>query len=87
MSFAARRRALPLLALSIAPLLLATAALAQTVTIRDSNGRIVGTRTTDSTGLVTIRDANGTVIGTEHTDTTGTTTLRDGRGTVTGTRR
>jgi len=70
-----------------AGLLLAMPAFAETTTTRDSSGRVVSTRTTDSTGLVTIRDAQGRVIGTERTDSTGTTTQRDGRGRATGTTR
>ncbi|MES2712726.1 MAG: hypothetical protein V4653_14185 [Pseudomonadota bacterium] len=71
----------------LATLLAASPALAQTSTTRDSSGRVVSTRSTDSTGLTTIRDAHGRVIGTERTNSTGTTTQRDGNGRVTGTTR
>ncbi len=70
-----------------AALLLPVAAMAQTSTYRDGQGRVVGTSSTDSTGTTTTRDAQGRVTGTERTDSTGTTTIRDAQGRVVGTRR
>jgi YD repeat-containing protein len=51
------------LTILIAAILLATAASAQT-TLRDANGRITGTVTTDSNGQRTYRDGSGRITGT-----------------------
>jgi|SRR5215831_4449867 YD repeat-containing protein len=58
----------------------ATAASAQTTTLRDANGRITGTVTTDGNGQKTFRDGSGRMTGTANTDSNGTTTFRDGFG-------
>ena len=71
--------------LAVAALLLATAASAQQTIIRDANGRITGTVTTDSNGQKTFRDGSGRTTGTANTDSNGTTTFRDGSGRTTGT--
>ena len=63
----------------------ATAASAQQTTIRDANGRITGTVSTDSNGTRTFRDGSGRMTGTANTDSNGTTTFRDGSGRMTGT--
>ena len=70
--------------LSTILLVLATAASAQT-TIRDANGRITGTVTTDSNGTKTFRDGSGRTTGTATRDSNGTTTFRDAGGRTTGT--
>jgi YD repeat-containing protein len=69
----------------IATLLLATPALAQQTVIRDANGRITTTVTTDSNGQRTFRDGSGRMTGTANTNSNGTTTFRDGSGRMTGT--
>ena len=50
--------------------------MADTVTLRDSQGRLVGTKTTDSSGRITYRDAQGRLQGTSSTDSSGRTTYR-----------
>jgi YD repeat-containing protein len=57
----------------------------QQTTIRDANGRITGTVTTDSNGMQTFRDGRGRTTGTATTDSNGTTTFRDASGRTTGT--
>jgi YD repeat-containing protein len=57
---------------------------AQTV-IRDANGRITTTVTTDSNGTQTFRDGSGRMTGTATRDSNGTITFRDGSGRTTGT--
>ena len=70
-------------------LLLATAtppALAQNQTvIRGSDGRTIGTATTDSQGTTIFRNSGGTTTGTASRDSQGTTTFRNSGGTTTGT--
>jgi hypothetical protein len=66
-------------------LVLATPAFAQQTTIRDANGRISTTITTDSNGQRTFRDGNGRLTGTANTNSNGTTTFRDGSGRINGT--
>jgi hypothetical protein len=66
-------------------LITATAVPAQQTTIRDRNGNIVSTGTTDSNGQRTWRDGSGRMIGTATTDSNGTVTIRDSRGNISGT--
>ena len=68
-------------------LTLATIAPASSQTIiRDSQGRITTTVTTDSNGQQTFRDGRGQLTGTASPpDSNGTTTFRDGSGHMTGT--
>jgi hypothetical protein len=61
------------------------AASAQQTTLRDRNGNIVSTGTTDSNGQRTWRDSSGKTIGTANTDANGQTTFRDGQGRISGT--
>ena len=56
-------------------------------TIRDSQGRIKATVTTDRYGKKTIRDSLGRIQGTETTDRYGKTTYRDAQGRIQGTRK
>ena len=63
----------------------ATAASAQQTTIRDPNGQITGTVSTDSNGQRTFRDGSGRMTGTANTDSNGTTTFRDAGGRTTDT--
>ena len=58
---------------------------AQQTIIRDANGRITTTVTTDSNGTKTFRDGTGRTTGTATTDSNGTTTFRDASGRTTGT--
>jgi hypothetical protein len=58
---------------------------AQQSTFRDSQGRTVGTASTDSQGNVTFRDSGGRTTGTASTDNGGQTTFRDAGGRTTGT--
>ena len=53
--------------------------------IRDGQGRISGTVTTDANGQQTFRDGRGRMTGTSNTDANGTTTIRDAQGRRTGT--
>jgi hypothetical protein len=62
-----------------------TIASAETTTLRDRNGSIVSTGTTDANGQRTWRDGSGRTIGTANTDTNGQTTFRDGQGRISGT--
>ncbi len=71
--------------LCIIALLLATPAFAQQTTIRDRNGNISTTITTDSNGQRTFRDGSGRTTGTANTDSNGTTTFRDRNGSISGT--
>jgi YD repeat-containing protein len=66
-------------------LVLATAASAQQTTIRNANGQITGTVSTDSNGQRTFRDGSGRMTGTANTNSNGTTTFRDAGGRTTGT--
>jgi YD repeat-containing protein len=66
-------------------LVLVVPAQAQQTTIRDANGRITTTVTTDSNGTKTFRDGTGRTTGTATTDSNGTTTFRDAGGRMTGT--
>jgi YD repeat-containing protein len=54
-------------------------------TLRDANGRITGTVTTDSNGTKTFRDGTGRTTGTATIDANGMTTFRDASGRITGT--
>ena len=65
--------------------LLIAFAKAQQSTIRDANGRISTTVTTDSNGTKTFRDGTGRTTGTVSTDSNGQRTFRDGSGRTTGT--
>ena len=65
--------------------LLIAFAKAQQTTIRDANGRISTTVTTDSNGTKTFRDGSGRTVGTATRDSNGTTTFRDASGRTTGT--
>jgi lipopolysaccharide export system protein LptA len=65
--------------------LLIAFAKAQQSTIRDANGRISTTVTTDSNGTKTFRDGTGRTTGTATIDANGMTTFRDGGGRTTGT--
>jgi hypothetical protein len=65
--------------------LVAVTAHAQQTTIRDAQGRRVGTVTTDSAGTKTFRDGSGRTTGTATRDSGGTTTFRDSQGRTTGT--
>ena len=58
--------------------------MADTVTLRDSQGRLIGTKTTDSTGRTTYRDAQGRLQGSSTTDSSGRTTYRDSQGRMKG---
>jgi YD repeat-containing protein len=58
---------------------------AQQTIIRDANGRITTTVTTDSNGQQTFRDGSGRTTGTATTDSNGTITFRDAGGRMTGT--
>lgn len=60
-------------------------AIAQQTTIRDRNGNISTTITTDSNGQRTFRDGSGQTTGTANTDSNGTTTFRDRNGSISGT--
>ena len=66
-------------------LVLVSVANAQQTTIRDANGRISTTVTTDSNGTKTFRDGSGRTTGTATRDSNGTTTFRDAGGRTTGT--
>ena len=66
-------------------LVLVAPAQAQQTIIRDANGRITTTVTTDSNGTKTFRDGAGRTTGTATTDSNGTTTFRDASGRTTGT--
>jgi len=61
------------------------AASAQSTTLRDASGRIIGTSSTDSNGTRTWRDSSGRITETTTRDANGTTTFRDGAGRITGT--
>jgi hypothetical protein len=65
-------------------LVLVSVANAQQTTIRDANGRISTTVTTDSNGTKTFRDGSGRTTGTATRDSNGTTTFRDAGGRTTG---
>jgi len=58
---------------------------AQQTTIRDANGRISTTVTTDSNGTKTFRDGTGRTTGTATIDANGMTTFRNASGRTTGT--
>ena len=66
-------------------LVLVAPAQAQQTIIRDANGRITTTVTTDSNGTKTFRDGSGRTTGTATTDSNGMTTFRDASGRTTGT--
>ena len=66
-------------------LVLVAPAQAQQTIIRDANGRITTTVTTDSNGTKTFRDGAGRTTGTATTDSNGMTTFRDASGRTTGT--
>jgi hypothetical protein len=75
------------LILTIALVLLATAALAEDQhRFYDSRGNSMGTATTGSTGATTFRDAAGRTTGTATRLPDGRTEFRDARGRLTGTR-
>ena len=65
--------------------LLIAFAKAQQSTIRDANGRISTTVTTDSNGTKTFRDGTGRTTGTATIDANGMTTFRNASGWTTGT--
>jgi hypothetical protein len=65
--------------------LLIAFAKAQQSTIRDANGRISTTVTTDSNGTKTFRDGTGRTTGTATIDANGMTTFRNASGRITGT--
>ena len=65
--------------------LLTAFAKAQQSTIRDANGRISTTVTTDSNGTKTFRDGTGRTTGTATIDANGMTTFRNASGRTTGT--
>ena len=65
--------------------LLIAFAKAQQSTIRDANGRISTTVTTDSNGTKTFRDGTGRTTGTATIDANGMTTFRNASGRTTGT--
>jgi len=65
--------------------LLIAFAKAQQTTIRDANGRISTTVTTDSNGTKTFRDGTGRTTGTATIDANGMTTFRNASGRITGT--
>ena len=65
--------------------LLIAFAKAQQTTIRDANGRISTTVTTDSNGTKTFRDGTGRTTGTATIDANGMTTFRTASGRITGT--
>lgn len=65
--------------------LLIAFAKAQQSTIRDANGRISTTVTTDSNGTKTFRDGTGRTTGTAIIDANGMTTFRNASGRTTGT--
>jgi hypothetical protein len=65
--------------------LLIAFAKAQQTTIRDANGRISSTVTTDSNGTKTFRDGTGRTTGTATIDANGMTTFRNASGRTTGT--
>ena len=65
--------------------LLIAFAKAQQTTIRDANGRISTTVTTDSNGTKTFRDGTGRTTGTATIDANGMTTFRNASGWTTGT--
>ena len=66
-------------------LVLVAPAQAQQTIIRDANGRITTTVTTDSNGTRTFRDGSGRTTGTANSDANGTITFRDAGGRMTGT--
>ena len=66
--------------ITIAALLLSSAALAQQQTIYGPDGKVQGRITTDSAGSQTIYDASGKVTGRTATDSQGTTTIYDAAG-------
>jgi len=63
--------------------LLIAFAKAQQSTIRDANGRISTTVTTDSNGTKTFRDGTGRTTGTATIDANGMTTFRNASGRTT----
>jgi hypothetical protein len=65
--------------------LLIAFAKAQQTTIRDANGRISTTVTTDSNGTKTFRDGTGRTTGTATIDANGMTAFRNASGRTTGT--
>lgn len=65
--------------------LLIAFAKAQQTTIRDANGHISTTVTTDSNGTKTFRDGTGRTTGTATIDANGMTTFRNASGRTTGT--
>jgi hypothetical protein len=69
----------------MASILVVGLARAQQTTIRDRNGQITTTITTDSNGQQTFRDGSGRTTGTANTDANGTTTFRDRNGSISGT--
>ena len=76
-------KTLPIAVLTLATI---TAASAQNqTTVRDANGRTIGTVSTDSNGTKTFRDGSGRMTGTATRDSNGTTTFRDASGRTTGT--
>ena len=70
--------------LVVALALLPTAAVAQSTTIYDANGRIAGTAST-SNNVTTFRDAMGRLTGTAERMPDGRTVYRDAAGRLTGT--
>ena len=73
----------PILLAVLALAVLASEASAQTShPIYDSNGKRVGSATTDSGGRVTLYDANGRVTARVATDSQGTTTIYDPHGKI-----
>ena len=59
----------------------------KTTVWRDSQGRVLGTATTDNYGKTTYRDSMGRTQGTSSTDSYGKTTYRDAMGRVIGTKK
>ena len=76
---------LGLVAVMAISFLLIAFAKAQQSTIRDANGRISTTVTTDSNGTKTFRDGTGRTTGTATIDANGMTTFRNASGRTTGT--
>lgn len=68
--------------LAAAALALCTAAQAET--LRDGNGRIIGTRDVMPSGTVVMRNARGEIVSTESTSPSGTITRRNGNGAIVG---
>jgi YD repeat-containing protein len=82
-----KRRAIVFAACSVVAVLfflLTSFGHAQQTMVRDAQGRLIGTVSTDSAGTKTFRDGNGRMTGSATRDSGGTTTFRDSQGRMTG---